>query len=318
MNDGEIVERLRRHYDENVLEPKRDNNYKKLKKMLGRERKLAKWFLAERLNDSSVEEISEDDLKGAKIIALPESDFEKKFGFPHPPQISVKIPARKMPALMKKLGYPDYRGITLSANGFSHGPFSGTDFTLVPDSKNRDIYEEHETLHVLHLKRNRSTRDSIRLCNKTLLESAYEYSKRLSCAAELFLVAEFLAYGGSAKKMHSKTVSGKLKSSYVPGVSEYFSNKIGEMGFFPDCGAISHHGAEKIVEENECRYLKAKVDDGTNAIKILRKRLKPHNFARAIISIGPTREEFESGKYIRPIDELVLWSKHYKEVLKSE
>lgn len=65
-------------------------------------------------------------------------------------------------------------------------------------------------------------------------------------------------------------------------------------------------------------HLNKQAKKGVNALRILRKSLPDSKVARILLSCGPTKEEFESGKYIGPIDELVLWSKYHKRVLEGQ
>jgi len=59
------------------------------------------------------------------------------------------------------------------------------------------------------------------------------------------------------------------------------------------------------------------VDEAIDAFRTLSDNLPSSQVLKIAVSSGPTTEEISSdNRYIRPIDELVLWSNHYREILK--
>lgn len=104
---------------------------------------------------------------------------------------------------------------------------------------------------------------------------------------------------------------------YVPNYAEFFADSANETETLPDCGMVSRHKAKDTVKNCMTDYLGEKLDEAVDAFRTLSDNLPSSQVLEIAVSSGPTRKEIESGKYTRPVDELVLWSKHYKEALAS-
>ncbi len=300
MNDGEIVERLRRHYKENVLEPEPDPKHQEVEERLWQNGMLDKRLLAEGLSGyvssyvGSKRKISERELDGAETIVTDMTGFSESWGFEAPRFISMKVPEDEWDALAEKWNLQkDSGGIALRKNRFEKGSvFDGICVAILT----YDSLAEHEILHLLHSSRSGALKelDEKREAGKTTYELAL-------LGAEFGLISELFAYRSELKNGEIgdyKELSSLLKSLYAEKFSEFVCK-------FDESGSIS--------EEKVRSYLERKAEDGTRALEVLEKNCPGGVVSRIMISIGQTE-----GEYAGPIDELVEWSKRYKEVLKSE
>ncbi len=328
---------LRKHYKENVLEPEPNQNFEGLKnKLKGRDGKkllaeeLSKW--GEQSND-----ITEDDIDGVQI-AYSDCEFENADCSKTPDFIIIRIPNGRDSNLMKKFGVETHgfdAAITCDGSGFDIGsPLYGTSIVLLSHGSYENYMNGHERFHVLHGKQSRS-----------MIEMSYPYAaweERLlefaSVHTELQILGELgaerkgktdliayyrtlgqsspqsLAEGQTPEMLAEMETKLWLKLDHCPYYAEHFSESISQI--IPNCGAVSTDKAKTIAKTAMRRYLEDKVDEGMEALNVMEHDASSApEVTQIILSCGMTGEEFESGEYMRPIDELVLWSKHYKEVL---
>lgn len=297
MGHEETVERLRRHYDENVLEPEPDQKHQEVEERLWQNGMLDKRLLAEGLSGyvssyvGSKRKISERELDGAETIVTDMTGFSESWGFEAPRFISIKVPEDKWDALAEKWDLQKGAGgIALRKNRFEKGSvFDGICVAILT----YDSLAEHEILHLLHSSRSGALKE---------LDEAGKTSYELALiGAEFGLISELFAYRSELKNgeiSNYKGLSSLLKSLYA----EKFSESVCK---FDESGSVS--------EEKVRSYLERKAEEGTRALEVLEKNLPGRVVSRIMISIGQPK-----GEYTGPIDELVLWSKHYEEVLKSE
>lgn len=309
MVQEEIIERLKRHYDENVLGFEHNPEYGELEKSYGQPN------------------VIEADLEGAEIVDFDYNAFGKKWGFEPPEFVKVRVPDDKSHPLMEKRGVGWSWALTCHERSFEKdSPLYGTYVMLVTENDDEGAVDGHEAFHILHMKRSWPMNDVFYDAEKENRQGALK-----SVQAELYLLGEMLAnrhiidYFDSESCPPGKRLYGvigaedvrgarRLKDKHCPYYSEHSVDDMAE-GCLPNSGVVSFQAAKATVEKEMSRYLKEKVDDGMRALETLEKNLPKAEVTRILLSCGPTREEFESGRYIRPIDELVLWSNHYKEVL---
>ncbi len=313
MGPGKVVERLRRHYDENVADPEPNPKFDELKKQLLSNPSTFKETVAKGLNEGcywKLCEVYESDLDDAEVLKL-DSDLSL---------MAIKIPEK----VMGKMGFQYANGITFDRKVLEkNSPFRGINVVLINLNAKADT-EEHEKSHVSYNERSRPYNDmrseQIRRrdeTTKSLIDKTDEtYWEITPIVYEMEMLKELLA-GGIAEK--NENVISSYGGWFYPTLhATMFVNEIDYNDVFPDCGLVSRHRATDVAKQNSFEYFGRRLNAGINAFKVLRENLPAKEVEKIIETIGTTKEEFESGKYVRPIDELVLWSKHYKEVLKSE
>lgn len=291
MDSEDAINLLRRHYDENVLKPELDNG--KCDEMKGRIKR-------EFGDRKDLLEIVEGDMP----------DFEEKWGFPQPQALVMKIPSEAYGHFRKLFGMADDSLGTAFEDG------NGILCIFIVDGF-EDYGLEHENLHGLHRKTGRALKEFYD--DWGFLKGPEKACERTSLRTEFMLLEEIFAYRSNLKKkdLGYKNLADGLKSNYTDSAAEFFAQGVVELEFVPEGGIVSRHQIEKTVKENSIRYLGAETDRGVEALETLEGALPAKDVTKILLGCGPTRKEIESGEYIRPIDELVLWSKHYKEALPS-
>lgn len=158
LDNGKIVERLRRHYGENVLGHEPDQKCRELKERLkGPD---GKKILAEGLSNyrssyaDSCMKIVESEVEGAEIVTLDKADFREAWGFEMPDSISMTVPEEKYGNLAEKwnLG-EDTDGILLCGKKFKSGSVFDGIYVAIQGCES---LTEHEILHLLHSSRSRA------------------------------------------------------------------------------------------------------------------------------------------------------------------
>lgn len=325
-NNWEIVERLRRHYDENVLGPEpRRSGCDRLMESGG------KRLLAEGLSKYRTcrREIEESDLEGADAGWIDENS--SILGLKPPPIFVIRLLDRdKSSIVMNKLGGGGKIGWALDKNGFERdSQLYGTNVILVPYQEHPDNALGHELLHVIYDEKSKS-RSGIRDMYDAIDYDDGRLCEISSLYVETSLFGETLAHAGhwhhdeknakrddADREIIREYLKARLKAGYVPNYAEFFADNADEAGILLDCGIVSKHKAKDTVKKCMAGYLGEKLDEAVDAFRTLSDSLPSSQVLKTALSCGPTREEIESGEYMRPIDELVLWSKHYKEALPS-
>ncbi len=330
----ELIDLLKKHYRENILgygqefehAKKRKRELEKNPKEVVKEafRLLSKDFEAFEAAGGNFE-----------VFEVGESNFEKKWGFRAPPAIFIKISTVAARHVLEEfMGSGLFEQYTLEKSSL----LNGMDFAIFSDdtaSRN----SEHEALHALcnHVSKSAKEIHNLSKMYGLLKENKKEYGEeylRILCLnTEMYLLDEISAYRSnlgqklserakfllqiangykhdiSGSEWNYENVATYLKSYYVEYLSNFPIEKISESGMLPNCGAVSSSKAAAVVEREMKKYLETKVDDGIKAMKTLRTGLPESEVTRIMLSIG------DSESRISPIDELVLWSKHYKEIL---
>lgn len=341
-----VIKRLAGHYQNNVLGPPEPNRKcedirEKLKAhegkgMLGhvicsiskvipqrlRGRK-GKRLLAGGLNGSPeiLEKIRESDLDGMEIADFG-PEFESKYGLKSPEALYVKFPEDKFSLVAKKLGMKGYRGLALSRYHFEeNSPFHGINVVLLPDDYSLTRGAEHETLHDIYGERSKpmeDVRNAIEGFSKHSTnepERDQKYAGLVSLEAEMKTLDELLAFRAEPKN----TAAWRIKSYSVRAFAKYAADRMSETAILPNSGIVSRHKSMELFKNEMQNYLETRVDEGLGAIKILEDDLQADKVAKIMISCGPTKKEFESGNYTRPVKELAEWAENgnYEKVLAS-
>ncbi len=299
MNDGEIVERLRRHYKENVLplQSLEDPKFGKLKEKLESPRTFKKAVVAG-LNRAvwKTAEIRERDVDGSELMEV-DADLS---------MVAITIPEIKADLLMEKLGSEGAGALTVFS--FEEGsPFYGTAVVLVPDNQLAAVNHRHEQLHVLDERCSRSLQEISSMFEPD--EKGKRYWELFSLRMERELVGELLSTG-----ITDGEINAHARSFFSRYYAQNFADEAYETGVIPACGAVSRHAAKNTVEKAAQSYIGDVIDAGNRAFRILRRKLPEEKLIRGMIGCGPTQEEIESGKHFRPFEELSLLSKYHKGV----
>lgn len=328
------IELLRKHYKENVLDlPSEPNSkFENLKKMYIEKPEDFSKVIAKGLNETywTIEEIFESDLKGSRI------EFHHDM-----PVIILTFPPRTAFQLIKKLGCEGFTGLAFHRNHFKKGSlFRGIYVILLTNNKNLETIKKHEESHILYRELSLSRNDAYSLARKTKGE---KYCEIRSIMAELCSLSEILAYGITEwdkdevyhKKRFSRfpphpdlkycptslipesAIRTILKQPYVQITARENAAMFDKSDALPNCGIVSRHAAINILEKATTSYFEDVVDAGIESFKLLHSVSSEEEIVRIITSCGPTREEIKSGEYIRPIDEFVLWSKYWRNVIKK-
>ncbi len=270
-----------------------------------------------------------------EIFEINGPDFERKWGFKPHPAIFVKIQdADAKPFLKYKFAgsrviQPDELRKSPVLDEMDVVIFSG-------DAVSRN--SEHEALHILWNHASKSEKEIYNLvelydCVKKNSKEYYEeYLRNLCLDAEMNLLDEISAWrsnlgqklseraksmlettgidkqGISEPEWNYENVANWLKSYYVEPLSNFRVKEIANSGILPNCGIVSSAKANTLVKNEMRRYLETKIDEGIKALRILRETRPDSEVTKIVLSIEPTER-------MGPMDELVLWSKHYKEVL---
>ncbi len=331
--DEEIIERLREHYENGVLPVEPNQKFEELRRQYLENPNGFPKLVAEGLSEAehTLEKITESDLEGSKL------EFH-----PTMPTITVTVPEKTAPQLMKKLGHGGFSGTALTKSSFKEGsPFYGIYALMLTDDENVETRKRHEESHLSYRELSRSRNDSHSLSLHETVGGETHW-KAHSLITELDLLSEILAYGISDldkdenynKKRFSylpahplldrcpipptpeNTIRTVLKRLYAPPYASYLADKIDDSGVLPDCGAVSRHKAKTISQSAATGYLEGVVDTGVDAFKTLNANLSEDTVKRIITSCGPSKEDVLSGKgYPSPSEELEGWSKHYRKVL---
>lgn len=321
-----VVELLRKHHRENILEP-----LEQRPRCDGLTGNGGKRLLAGGLSKYRTcrREIEESDLEGAEAGWLKNSSV---LGLKPPPIFVIRLLDRdKSSIVMRKLGGEGKIGWALDKNNFERGSqLYGTNVILVPYQEHPDNSEGHELLHIIYDEKSKS-RSGI-----TDMFRAIDYDDERCCEiASLYvedsLCGEILTHAGHWYRDDEKNaqqdgdradireyLKARLKLGYMPDYAKFFADNADEAGILPDCGIVGRHKAKDTVKKCMAGYLGEKLDEAVDAFRTLSDNLPSSQVLKIALSSGPTAEEISSGdKYIRPVDEVVLWSKHYKEVLAS-
>lgn len=246
-----------------------------------------------------------------KVFEPDLSDFEKTWGFAAPPFVAATLSEENYSVLRKMLGLGN------GVSGIVTNESAGIMGIFVSDGTENNS-TEHEMLHGLY---KMTSQSSVELRGAPGMMTSEKFCELESLLVETDgLLGQIFAYRSDLKKKCKtrEEIADALKSSYYAGNwSGYLAGFVmGEYAnVLPESGAVSRHKAEQIAWESTNDYFKEKVDAGMAALEILEENLTSQEVTKILLSIGPTRKEFESDIYLRPIDELVLWSRHYKEIL---
>lgn len=314
-----VIELLRKHYRENVLDLPSGPNQKFIELMEQFENPDGlKKIVAEGLNKHEyiVKEVEKCDLEGLKMLGF-NSDFSL---------IAMTISKQGADILSEKLGIGTFLGASFAADGFEEGsPFYGINLILFESSCVDHVYW-HETSHMVYDIRSRSRKDIELLITKEekkypkgdfipvengeCLKKMQEYLKLLLIEEETSILKEIWAESG--------LVDSSMIEDYARRYANRVINKIYDVGFiFPDSGVISGHKIKKITENYITRYFRRQFGAGIEAFKILFCNMPQEMVARIVICCGPTEEKIKSEKYLSPVDELILWSKYWRDALKD-
>lgn len=295
---------LKRHYLGNILPlPGPDPKFEKLSDEL-RDHEKFRQVVAKGFGDDGdgTVSVTEGDVKGLELYSLV-------------PELSLVVlkafDEKAAGALKKKLNIDAADGATFNRRWFrSKSPFYGINVVIFNDS---DIAaDEHEKAHVWYDELSKSSRDIDDAMDETKEKGDLEkYLELLQLDIESCLLSESLVWGGF--------MPAEFVKKYAGYFSEYVSDKMYECpDLLPESGIISKHNAQKTAENCMRGRLEERFGAANGAYRKILGNLPVRIAARIIMSCGPTREELESGKYTSPVDELVSWSKNYKEVLGVE
>ncbi len=298
---------LKRHYLGNILPlPGPDPKFEKLSTEL-RDPEKFRQVVAEGFgddgDDDTGEGVTEGDVKGLELYSL----------VPELSLVVLKVFDEKAAgALKKKLNIDAADGATFNRRWFGNkSPFYGINVVIF-NSDSDIAADEHEKAHVWYDELSKSSRDISEARNEANENGDSEkYLEMLCLDGESHLLSESLVWGGS--------MSAEFVEKYASYFSEHVSDRMYECpDLLPESGIISRHNAQKTAENCMRGRLEERFGAANGAYGKILGNLPVRVAARIVMSCGPTKQEIESGKYTRPIDELILWSKHYEEVLHGD
>lgn len=346
-DNDEIVGLLRRHYDENVMPLSAKlaaPEFEALKDRMENPKTFEE-AVAEKLNKYhwKREEIKKSDLESSKLAKLD-------------PRLSlavIKVPEEKIPVLFKKLHFPkNVASAAISGNGCGLNVILLPDDK---NSGIKHKHEEAHILRnetcrpyneMMRFLRENNERDGAWFKAMNLKEELGILDELLAYGAQWYGAGdeELFSYFWEAAQRKAETMgdSGLLPDCGIIGrhraqkivaekIADYMSKRIrdkeimmagsrfyaaefaqavGDMHLgpensaLPDGGVVSRHKAKAVLENATYEYFKRQFDEGNGAFKLLYKNLPFETVSKIVRSC-------------ESVNELVLWSKHYKEALAS-
>lgn len=319
-NNEDIVERLRRHYDD-VPEPaSAAPNNPEFEKLVGQ--------LVE--NPETFRKVTVKGLNGIKGRSSRPTRHRRPYGRIHGSDlgddsrlveadpvlsyVAVQVPAK----ILKKLKIPGASegttGVVINREFFKANSRFSSDglesLILWTGESGTDL--EHEKWHIRYDRYNRSKKYVLESLEKEINGSKKrtECIRLISIGLEHHVLSEILARGISKK--NEKLMSIHEKKAYAGYFAKSFVNKMDGLGIY-DLPDVDKRILSKLVRNKMAGHYMQLFNAGLEAFSALYRNLPEETVIGLVLDCGPKGGPIESGKY--PVEEFVERSKNYKKVL---
>lgn len=312
-NNGKIVERLRRHYDD-VPELAHTPNpgFEKIVEQLEAGPETFRKVVVEGLNGikggsrparrrRQYGKIRRSDLDDSKLV---EADHVLSY-------VAIKVPTK----ILKKLKVAGAREGTAGAVFYkshfkANSPFSDSVEHLVLLTGESKTHLEHEKSHVRYHKHNHAENDTLTSLENELAgeKKRTECVRLMALRREHYVLDEILARGLSEK--NEVFMDDTEKKFYAGYLAKSFVETVDRHGLY-DLPDVDRPVLNALVRDELTSSYKEMFDAGIRAFNSLYRDLPEKTVERIVFSCGSNDCE----KGFGPVQELVFWSKHYKEVL---
>lgn len=323
-DDAEVVARLRKHYKENVLEPKPNPKCEEVKRLLENPETFEK-VVAEGLNRKydNLEIIRESDTEGSRLIKL-DSTLS---------MVGIEMPHEKFASTEEKLGSIKTAVGTAYARGrFDEDSLFHEMNVIIFDRDYADTLE-HEESHVKYNEFSRPRQEISIARRRTPSKDEKKYFKLLYQEQETRVLKEILALTPhELEKIGSDSDwadwTSRCFKAYAAQYAASIAGRLDKAGLLQRYWGndIPSQKAKEMVKKEAGKYFERRFDEGFKAIKTLYEKMPLEGLTqindvitRIVASCGPTREEIECGNYVGPVKELAEWAENgnYKKVLAS-
>ncbi len=316
MNDGEIVERLRRHYDDvpeltHEPNPEFDNligqfesGPETFRKVLVRGLDGIRGRGRPNRRRKQYGKIRRTDVGGSRLV---EADLDLSY-------VAIMVPEKILKKLDAYGASEGIRGAVFDKSFFKvNSPLiRGVEYLILLADEDR-AYLEHEKSHVRYHRHNRSEKDIVASLDREINGE----KKRIECVRlmalhrEHYVLSEILAKGVSKK--NEVFMDSSEKKFYAGYLAKSFVETMDRHGLYalPNVDGIAFN---RLVKDKLASSYEELFDAGIKAFNTLYRNLPEKIVAKIVFSCGLKNGECGFG----PVQELVEWSKRYKEVLKSE